>query len=97
MVEPSEKQHEVHQSTSIESFLNFANTLSKFSSSNLSKLFNQTSIYNYLILSCIIQKDNNNSSETENYENLPTIIAYTTAKPFKKAKQYVDNNHVADS
>lgn len=71
----------------------FPDVWQKFPSNDLPKSFNEASIYDYLISSCIVEKENYNSSDEENESN---ILDYSTAKPLKRGKLYVDSNHVTD-
>lgn len=67
----------------------------EFPSANLPKLFDESSIYDYLISSCIVEKENLNYSD-EDDENEPSIIDYSTAKPLNRGKLYVDSNRVTN-
>lgn len=73
--------------------MKFPDEWKKFPSKNLPNSFNETSIYDYLISSFIVEKDDNDSSDGENETN---ILDNNTAKPLKREKLYVNSNHVTE-
>lgn len=69
--------------------INYPNIWQPFPSDKVPKNFSYGSIYHYLVTSCI--DDNNSDSDIENHN---PKADYSTSKPLKRGKQYVDSGHV---
>lgn len=85
----------------IEKSYQFPSTWNKFSSIPIPKAFNESSIYEYLVSSCIILTNNNNDDDqcTDDEDPQPTVGSvsdFSTAKPLKRGKLYVDSGFVVE-
>lgn len=64
----------------------------------LPEAFEYSSIYDYLISSCIVQVGEDTWSDQENLEDTQTsnIVDFSTAKPLQRGRLYFESGHVRD-
>lgn len=76
--------------------INYPNIWQPFPSDKVPKNFSYGSMYHYLVTSCI--DDDNSESDIENHANNNQCpkADYSTSKPLKRGKLYVESGHVFD-
>ncbi|XP_044597969.1 uncharacterized protein LOC123274428 [Cotesia glomerata] len=74
--------------------INYPNIWQPFPSDKVPKNFTYGSMYHYLVTSCINDDYDNSDIENEDHNNQTPKADYSTSKPLKRGKLYVESGHV---